>query len=47
MKTALFFLLLAAKDILPGGMSALQQQKLHTDDVNSVQNLVRSSDWSL
>ena len=38
-------LLLAAGDISPGGTSAPQQQKFHTDDVNSVLNLVRSSDW--
>ena len=27
-------LLLASRDILPGGMFAPQQQKFHTDDVN-------------
>ena len=44
-KNSSFFLLLAARDILPGGISALQQQQVHTDDVTSVRNLVRSSDW--
>ena len=29
-----FSLLFAAEDVLRGGMSATQQQKLHTDDVN-------------
>ena len=33
-------LLLAAKHVLRGGTSAIQRQKLHTDDVKSVQNLV-------
>ena len=36
----------AAWDVSPGGTSAHKQQKFHTDDVKSVQNLVRSSDWS-
>ena len=27
--------------------SAPQRQKFHTDDVKSVRNLVRSSDWSV
>ena len=34
-----FSLLVAARDVSPGG-------KFHTDDVKSVRNLVRSSDWS-
>ena len=29
-----------------GGTSATQRQKFHTDDVKSVQNPVRSADWS-
>ena len=37
------FLLLTARDISSGEMSAPQQQKLHTDE--PVRNLVRSSDW--
>ena len=38
--------LLVARDVSRGGTSATQRQKLHTDDVKSVQNLVRSADWS-
>ena len=34
-------------DVMSGQMSAAQQQKFHTDDVKSVWNLVRSSDWSM
>ena len=41
-----FSLLVAARDVSPGGRSAPQRQKFHTDDVKSVRNLVRSSDWS-
>ena len=41
-----FFLLLGAKDVSPGGTSATQRKEFHTDDVKSVRNLVRSSDWS-
>ena len=41
-----FSLLVAARDVSPGGKSAPQRQKFHTDDVKSVRNLVRSSDWS-
>ena len=37
---------LAAGDVSPGGTSAPQRQKFHTNDVKSVQILVRSSDWS-
>ena len=32
---------------LPGGMPAPERQKFHTDDVKSVQNLVRNSVWSM
>ena len=39
-------LLLAARDVSPGGTSSTQRQKFHTDDVKSVRDLVRSSDWS-
>ena len=42
----LLALLLAAKNVSPGGTSAPQRQKFHTDDVKSVQNLVSRSDWS-
>ena len=42
----LLALFLAAKNVSPGGTSAPQQQKFHTDDVKSVQNLVSRSDWS-
>ena len=41
-----FSFLLAAGDVSPGGTSAPQRQKFHTDDVKSVRNLVKSSDWS-
>ena len=41
-----FFLLLGANDVSPGGTSAAQRKEFHTDDVKSVRNLVRSSDWS-
>ena len=41
-----FSLLFAAKNVSRGGTSATQRQKFHTDDVKSVQNLVRSADWS-
>ena len=41
-----FSLLLAAKDVLPGGTSATQRLKFHTDDVKFVRNLARSFDWS-
>ena len=37
---------LAARDVSPWETSAPQRQKFHSDDVKSVQNLVRSSDWS-
>ena len=37
---------LPAKDVSPGGTSAPQRQKFHTDEVKSVRNLVKSSDWS-
>ena len=36
---------LAARDFLPGETSVHQQHQFHTDDVKSVRNLVRSSDW--
>ena len=41
-----FSLLVAARDVSPGGKSAPQRQKFHTDDEKSVRNLVRSCDWS-
>ena len=41
-----FSSLFAAGDVSRGGMSATQRQKFHTDDVKSVQNPVRSADWS-
>ena len=37
--------LLNTWDFSPVEMSASQRQKFHTDDVKSVWNLVRSSDW--
>ena len=43
-----FSLLLAAEDVSSAGTgrtSATQRQKFHTDDVNSVRNLVRSYYW--
>ena len=40
----LLALLLAARNVSPGGTSAPQRQKFH--DVKSVQNLVSRSDWS-
>ena len=39
-----FSLPLAAKDVSPGGTSATQRQKFHTDVVKSVLNLVRLVD---
>ena len=42
-----FSSLFAAGDISQGGTSATQQQKFHTDDVQSVRNPVRSADWSM
>ena len=41
-----FSSLFAAGDVSRRGTSATQRQKFHTDDVKSVQNLVRSADWS-
>ena len=41
-----FSLLFAAGDVSRGGTSATQRQKIHTDDVKSVRNPVRSADWS-
>ena len=41
-----FSSLFAAGDVSRGGMSATQRQKFHTDDVQYVQNPVRSADWS-
>ena len=43
---SLFSSLLATREVSPWGTSAPQRQKFHTDDVKSVRNLVRSSDWS-
>ena len=37
--------LLATWDVSPEGTSAPQRQKFHTDDVKSIRNLPRSSDW--
>ena len=33
-------------DVSRRGTSVIQQRKFHTDDVKSVQNPVRSADWS-
>ena len=41
-----FSSLFAPGDVSRGGTSATQRQKFHTDDVKSVQNPVRSADWS-
>ena len=41
-----FSSLFVAWDVSRGGTSATQRQKFHTDDVKSVQNPVRSADWS-
>ena len=41
-----FSSLFAAGDVSRGGTSAIQRQKFHTDDVKSVRNPVRSTDWS-
>ena len=41
-----FSSLFVAEDVSRGGTSATQRQKFHTDDVKSVQNPVRSADWS-
>ena len=41
-----FSSLFAAGDVSRGGTSATQRQKFHTDDVKSVRNPVRSTDWS-
>ena len=41
-----FSLLLAARNVSPGGTCAPQRQKFHTDDVKSVGNMVRNSNWS-
>ena len=38
--------LLASRDVLPGEIFVPQWQKFHIDAVKSVQNQVRSSDWS-
>ena len=43
----LFSSLFAAGDVSGGGTSAAQRQKFHTDDVKSVRNPVRSTDWSM
>ena len=39
--------LLTAGDISRGGMSAIQQQKFHSDDVKSVWNPLISDDWAM
>ena len=41
-----FSSLFAAGDVSRGGTSATRRQQFHTDDIKSVQNLVRSPDWS-
>ena len=41
-----FSTLFASGNVSRGGTSATQRQKLHTDDVKSVRNPVRSADWS-
>ena len=41
-----FSSLFTAGDVSRGGASATQRQKFHSDDVKSVQNPVRSADWS-
>ena len=41
-----FSSLFVAGDVSRGGTSATQRQKIHTDDVKSVRNPVRSADWS-
>ena len=45
-KYSCFSFLLVAEDVSPGGTSATQRQKFHTNDIKSVWNLVWSSDWS-
>ena len=40
-----FSSLLAAGDLSQGRCSATQRQNLHTDEVKSVRNPVRSADW--
>ena len=45
-KNIRFSSLFADGDVLRGGTSATQRQKFHTDDVKSVRNPVRSTDWS-
>ena len=41
-----FSYLFADGDVSRGGTSATQRQKFHTNDVTSVRNPVRSTDWS-
>ena len=41
-----FSSLFAAGDVSQGETSATQRQKIHTDDVKSVRNPVRNTDWS-
>ena len=41
-----FSSLLATKDVSRGITSATQRQKFYTDDVKSVRNPVRGTDWS-
>ena len=45
-KTDLSTCLLPLGDVSRGGTSATQWQKLHTDDIKSVQNLVKTTDWT-
>ena len=42
-----FSMLFTAGDVSHGGTPATQRQKFHTDDVEYVQNPVRSPDWSM
>ena len=46
-KTDLSLCSLPLGDVSQGGTSATQRQKLHTDDIKSVQNLVISTDWMM
>ena len=41
-----FSSLFAIGDVSCGGTSVTQRQRLHTDDVKSVRDPVRSADWS-
>ena len=45
-KNIRFSSLFAARDVSHEGTSTSQRQKFHTDDVKSVRNPFRSTDWS-